>query len=254
VVDCSIANQLYKRAIQLTNSRYVHQRYSTRSVSLLTLDHLGEGRDDMSDRVIAAHVIDRELTEVHCLVKVTDCFHKLQLGHDRVLESQLEHVVLTLFDLASARRTNLFVLEVFKNSSTTRLKIVALLIPIGVLTVAEDIYRGDVSGNIALNSLEFERKCMVLVDDLLLSLTLLRAQPEHTFDLELFNRALYRRELLGELSLGFNHAIKVKSFFLQLFFLERIEGDGVLDEHFLNRSLLNILLPELALHIFEELS
>jgi len=206
----------------------------------------------MRNRVILALVVHLELAEVGQVVERFDHFHVIQFGHDRVLESHLEQVIITLLGLAIGCGLSFVAAVLFSNSSGVHIQFALLFFLIRFLTAAVDIDLFDVSDNTALNL--FEVKCMlkVFIAEALLGDTFLRALPDLTFLLELFHHAHYRLEPLGELSLGINHDLGILPLVLLNVFQERIEGDSVLDEHFLNRGLLRILLNKLALHVLEE--
>ena len=131
-------------------------------------------------------------------------------------------------------------------------KLVLLDLLLRLLTTAVLVDLGDVGSNATLELLELKRQVVVLVAEYLVGVAFLRANFDRARLLVLLHLAPGLLELLRVLSLGSDEALVGLALPLLKILLEPVKVDGVLNDHLLKGGLLVVLLPELALHIFEE--
>ena len=223
-----------------------------RSGCISSVSHFGKGLDDVGDGIILAHVVQVQRAEADGLIEVADDLHVLQLRHDRVLESLLEQVVVCLLELTLACRGGLLALELAKKFVAGLGKLAKLDLLLGLLTTAVLVDLRDVSSDTTLDLLEDQGLVILLLAELLLGDTLLRALLDGAVLLELLNLAPSHLQLLDVLGLGSLQLLIRASLPLLEVLLKPVEVDRVLDHHALKRRLLVVLLSELALHVLEK--
>ena len=217
-----------------------------------SIRQLGKGLDDASDRIVFTHVVNVHPTKVDSLIKIADDHHVLVLAKTRVFEALLEHIILGLLDRALCRLLSVCGLKLKKETFASTSEIALLELLIGLFFTAAHVSLSDVGGKATFNLFKLERLFIFLAADLLFVNTLLCALLNLAVLRELLDLTLGNFEIIDELSLRSGQNLVNLSLPLLQIFLKLVEIDDVADGHALKFSLLVVLLPKLALHIFEE--
>ena len=220
-------------------------------LSNITRSHVSELGYDLSHGIGLSRE-ELHATETDRLIKVCDGLHVLQFEEDGVLETfQQQVVVFLLHDVAVLCR-HLLCLEQLKDSFTINLVLLLSLLALRLLLLAcgvdLDLLGSDLAlerVHVHLDLIDFLAKCLLVVS--LKFLLLKGALLAELVDLEggllellLMLGFLLHLAHLQVALLGIKAPVKL------------LKEDGILHDHLLKSSLLDVLFTELGLHVLEQ--